>query len=820
MQFNTALGFILTSGSLVAAFWHKRKLAITLASLGIALGGLTLVQYWLKVDFGIDRFFIEPFTVTQTAHPGRMAPNTALCFVLLGLTIITIIVNRHMSFISFFGTGVAGLGLVAIFGYSTDLETTYGWGHLTKMALHTSINFVILGITVATWGLSKLPRINRWQNNIIVVVTAITWVFVLLQWQGLRGWEEARIQTELVSQTQNLSSEFKKMMNSKIEGLKMHAQYWIELERTLGGPMSRFPKQFLRDFKEFDAVQGVDTSNSVLWQTNLDGDNYFMSRKFLGSRSRKAAFEMAGGVESYGIALTNPGPKGIRAFLIYIPIHASASELGFIVGIMGLDEDLINQVAAPYLLENFQYRIFADSSAVVGRRRPIDPFEKISFATQTVYIGPIPLNFEIIPTKAHRQSLRSSLPTLALFSGMFGVGMLLYLFSLRLKDQTRQARLKNEIGRRSLVERSLEISRRKLKLILDSSREGILEVDAKNIITFCNPMASHLTGYQVEELIGQSYTSLWFHDQSDDITPISPKFYDWEEVGTEAVFKTYDGIAFPVEVIHSPIHDDACNIKGAVISFQDLTERKKQARSILRYNRELERSNKALDEFAYVASHDLKAPLRGIAQLASWIREDLEVEVSDETKEYFNLLQNRIQRMNRLLEDLLHYSRVGNKQADFEEVDCEKMVLEIFKLLTPPPEMTLKIEGSLPTFRTLAVPLDLIFRNLIQNAIKHHDRESGSVTVSAVARTDEYEFAVTDDGPGIPAEHHERVFGIFQTLKSRDEVEGSGMGLAIVKKIVDTYSCRVAIDSEGVRGTKIRFSWPFEPELRRRIHEE
>jgi len=225
---------------------------------------------------------------------------------------------------------------------------------------------------------------------------------------------------------------------------------------------------------------------------------------------------------------------------------------------------------------------------------------------------------------------------------------------------------------------------------------------------------------------------------------------------------------------------------------------------------ELRRSNKELEQFAYVASHDLKAPLRGISNLATWVEQDLEDTMTDETRQHMRLLKGRIDRMEALLEDLLEYSRAGRRSTEVKSIDLDRAVPEIFKLVVPAERFQLQVTSPLPQFVTAKAPLEQIFRNLISNAAKHHDGARGSVEIAARDLGPLYEFTVRDDGPGIAVQYQEKVFAMFQTLRSRDEIEGSGMGLAIVKKIVESVGCTIVVESDPdrARGTTFRFTWP------------
>lgn len=211
-------------------------------------------------------------------------------------------------------------------------------------------------------------------------------------------------------------------------------------------------------------------------------------------------------------------------------------------------------------------------------------------------------------------------------------------------------------------------------------------------------------------------------------------------------------------------------------AFQDITERKA-------YTEELAQRNKELDKFAYIASHDLKSSLRGIDQLATWITEDLGDAVDARATEHLRLMRTRIHRMENLLDGLLSYARAGRVEGHPKKVDTKALVTETFDLCHNHAQFKLRLEGKFPEVLTARLPLELVFRNLINNAIKQHDQPTGVIAVTVKPHGKQLEFDVADDGPGIPEDQVERVFGMFQTLRPRDEVEGSGVGLASQKNL-------------------------------------
>ncbi len=223
----------------------------------------------------------------------------------------------------------------------------------------------------------------------------------------------------------------------------------------------------------------------------------------------------------------------------------------------------------------------------------------------------------------------------------------------------------------------------------------------------------------------------------------------------------------------------------------------------------LEKRNHELDQFTYVISHDLKAPLRAIANLSQWIEEDLEAVLTEETHKQMNLLRGRVHRMESLINGLLQYSRVGRTPTQSQSIAVTDLVAEVVDTLAPPPGFTITISPDLPTVTTEVVLLQQVFANLIGNAIKHHHSSTGRIVISGTTNATYGEFAVSDDGPGINPDFHSKIFVIFQTLQPRDTLESTGIGLALVKKIVEDQSGKIWVESRQGAGTTFRFTWPI-----------
>ena len=275
------------------------------------------------------------------------------------------------------------------------------------------------------------------------------------------------------------------------------------------------------------------------------------------------------------------------------------------------------------------------------------------------------------------------------------------------------------------------------------------------------------------------------------------------------------------EITYQPHRATTGDVIGILSLAMDITERRAIQNALEAKSAELARSNQELEQFAYVASHDLKAPLRAIDILADWLQADLSAYQGGEVQQNLGLLKQRTTRLYRLLDDLLAYSRAGRQPGAIVEVDTRLLVEDLFVLLAPPDGMQLTADASLPLVRAHEAPLEQVLRNLINNAIKHHPTQRGRVFVCAQDNGDEVLFAVEDDGAGIGQEFAEKVFQMFQTLKPRDEIEGSGMGLAIVKRIVEWQGGRVWFhDAAGGCGTVFKFTWKKLPHTGANVNDD
>ncbi len=199
--------------------------------------------------------------------------------------------------------------------------------------------------------------------------------------------------------------------------------------------------------------------------------------------------------------------------------------------------------------------------------------------------------------------------------------------------------------------------------------------------------------------------------------------------------------------------------------------------------------------------------MRGIANLSRWIEEDLEGAIPPEVAGQFDLLRGRVGRMEAMIEGILQYSRIDRTEVAAGTVNVKALLTDVIDLLNPPPGISVTLETDMPVIRTQRLRLQQVLQNLLSNAVKHHDKPAGHIHVSVALQGDWYEFSVSDDGPGIAPKYHDKVWMIFQTLEARDKVENTGVGLALVKKIVEGQGGTVGVTSEEGRGATFHFTW-------------
>lgn len=370
-------------------------------------------------------------------------------------------------------------------------------------------------------------------------------------------------------------------------------------------------------------------------------------------------------------------------------------------------------------------------------------------------------------------------------------------------------------GRKSAADR---LSARELNTlfgaILDASENAILSIDLDNTIISWNPAAARLFGYTASEALGRPLDMLF------NATRLEPEILRRLAQGETVRVSISQPLgknpeSADVEIVCTPLRRPSGETFAAsLIAFNVGPLKRAEAagarerQQLQTHLAELERVNKELDDFVYIASHDLRSPLRGIDTLAQWILDD-DTSVDARTGERLRTIKARAQRVTRLLDDVMKYARAGRgEEQSGPTLTAAALTAEIAATVQVPTGYRIIVDDSLAGVLVRRMPLEQVLHNLIGNAIKHHDKNQGVARVSVTDQGDRLRFFVVDDGPGIPPAYRDSVFDMFSTLKSRDDLEGSGMGLALVRKLVKRLGGECGVmDSEG-RGATLWFDWP------------
>ncbi len=924
MQYNTALCFLMAGLASISLQFSRLKLAQFFSLIVLLIGGLTFAQFLTGLDLQIDQLFFDKYQISNSKDmPGRMAPNTALCFTLSGLIILiyasSISITIKIKLQEFFVPAIIAISVIGLSGYIFDVKGAYSWGDLPRMAIHTAVGFVLLG------GSLFIAPINERKQDLLPSIGITLMVLTLIVWNAL---------TVEVLETKHREvnirlDQIKKTLTNRIaidRGiLKRMAERW----RLRGGTprneweidaaalladnkylmMIRYPnqsslawavsnneieaKRLMADLPESPCQRSEAETLKIITRPNFStlfaiiqsqtkdngNDGCIVAITSLSRLIDQARNEI--GTEKFSLTMWAPNSKnpifgdltdsnwyaetkleelGIDLRLRLTPSKEQLASSALTTMVLILSTLLTTLVLLSlYLLQksrglNTRFKREASLRNLVIEMAPnaiimVDKnglIELVNAQAEHIFgcSRPELLGKSIdilLPDRfrgQHHQNRDSffanpSQRTMGAGRDLYGrrkdgseIPLEIGLSPITIgKDQKVLATIV-DISERKAFERKLQEISSLNKAILENINFSVIAIKPNGIIQAFNPSAERMLGYSAEEMIDKK-TPAKLHDRNEiEIrakelskelgTLVEPGFNVFTSktkvLKTPDVHEwTYirkDGSRFPVMLSMNAIWDSKNEPIGYFGVGVDISDKKLNEQRQIEFTNEVERINTELNNFTFVASHDLKSPLRGIDQLATWITEDLRDVMGDETKGHLTLLRSRIHRMEMLLDDLLAYSRVGRVAGQVVEVNTREMVLNIFDLTASIKKIKMIVADDLPTLNTFKAPLELVFRNLISNTIKHHDKAEGTITVSAKAIASGYEFSVKDDGPGIPPEHQKRVFDMFQTLKPRDEVEGSGIGLAVVKKSIEYVGGTISIESDGKLGCTFIFTWP------------
>ena len=687
MQFNTALGFLALGTSATGLLLGRKRLLIGGAVLAGGIGALTLVEYGLDINLGIDELLMKHPITVKTSHPGRMAPNTATCFVLSSVALFTAGSERTPAAVSPLVTAVTGaLAMTALLGYLLSIETAYGWGRLTAMAMHTALGFLLFASSLSARaillrGASTLPT---WLP--VPIALGVVAASVAL-WAALHTAQQRQLASATSAALATVSAAIEAEMGQRISALRAIAQRSARVGRVTEVTWRMDARDYRAAVSGSLVVEQVDDRGIVRWIEPLEGNEKAVGLDLGFEPVRAAAMAASKAQRKPIVSRAVKLVQGGLGVLIFVPMTANGRHMGHTVGVARVPELLnaaLHRIGAPRLalsMEEGDQTLWRHGIAT-------DDDELPSIAVRLAIPGP---GWRLLgqPGPELVAAHTSVLPTFTLGGGILVAGLMALVSWLAGRAQ-----------RRSIAMQRLSEQREEAEKTALSRAEQLTDVNAQ-----------------------------------------------------------------------------------------------------------LMRSNKDLDQFAYIVSHDLQAPMRGVHNIVGWLEEDLGDGLPEQSQRHLGKLRNRVERMEQMLEDLLKYSRAGRGELDTATVDVHALVQELLEHMALPATVAVDVQGDLPQAAGGRAQLLHVLQNLLSNAHKHGG-EQVRITVEGELEGSMARYSIGDNGPGIEARFHERIFEVFQTLKRRDEVEGSGVGLAIVRRMVRRAGGEITVQSAPGAGATFTFTWP------------
>jgi PAS domain S-box-containing protein len=897
MQFNTALGFILAGLAMCLHEKHPRLNMITCVLLFLP-GSATLFEYIFLVNLNIDELFIQHYISTYTSHPGRMSPNTALCFTLTAAAYSLTLVHTKWSKAGslILGIIVGLLGILSIIGYIFGLKFIFGWGNLTGMAFHTALGFSIIGIGGYRAFSSDFKNQEFIKSTLFPVVTfSIGVIIFLLSWQGLVSSEDDKIKTDLHRDMINISEKIQIAVASRLEAIKrifkrqslLGKDDRALIESDINNYFSDFSSLLLFDLnynnskKDIYLQKGItsNVSQPAIQQCKQAFDkekiltetlNIITTEQYLclynSNYQYLAIFDLSfiqtiidskellkyhAFLKTSNTIIGNASyPKHTNQFYVnqwssdieFRVAHTRwdlkiwlndpqvrnlTSDYAFLYLLMGLVFSMLLSIAIRiWQISNQNNSLLNEASKVaqIGFWEYDENTQEIYWSDGVYNIfgikpGSIKVTYDsfftFIPEEdrnAVEQEFKNSVSEKRD-----------YFITHEIITKDNKVKYVEERGKHifaangdliksvgSVYDVTIKYSsEKKFRDLLENASDGIHILDLEGNVIECSRSFAKNLGYSYEEALKLNVAEWDASIPKDKLCGVIADLIN-NPIAFETKHKLKDNSVIDVQINAKGILIDG--IQYLYASQRDITPLKKAQQEIQNYNIALKRSNEELESFAYIASHDLKEPLRGIHNYASFLLEDYGDQLDDDGKSQLHTLQKLSKRMEDLINNLLHFSRVGRTELAYEDCSLHGIVADKIEMLQDflyQNNTEIKITHPLPNLYCDKARIGEVFQNLITNGVKYNDKVNKVITIEFEDRPESIIFSVRDNGIGIEEDQFDNIFKIFKRLHARDKYGGgTGAGMTIVKKIIERHNGKVWLTSIIDEGTTFYFSIP------------
>lgn len=801
MQFNTALGFFLCGVSLIQIGNGRQRGPIVMAAFAAAIGLLTLTEYASGASLGIDELFVRHHLMVKTSHPGRMSPNSAICFIVIGLALVLLARVPRRVLTLLLATMVTGLGIVALLGYVAGIETLYLWG-VTGMAMHTSVCFIALGVGTIALVLhahrehTYTPRYRRVLSlgvgcSMLIISASASLGLLSFERQllGRLTTEFARIERESVSLA----------LETRVDAIAF--TFGDDTDPGASG----HDRGIERLFKTLPSLV------AVAWAPGPTADPQVRVRPGAGPIP-PGAFEPPEATHHPTGVLTRVLPAGEgdprRLIAVTLPqpgtpaperVTAVFDARALLAPALAAHEhDTVTDVTLGGVL------VYADPRSSTAEDHP-----RLAIETTP---SPAGLAVRARPSVNLYSVVRTHSPWATLVVGVFLAVALSGAIHLGHRAVTRtEAAWQHQVQLTEHAER--ERSEQQIRGIVDAAPVGMLLVDASGTIRLVNTEIERMFGYTRDELIGQVVEVLVPRASRAAHPELRDSFYrspSTRRMGAPSSLHGLrkDGAEVPVDIGLTPFAGD--DGVGVVASVVDVTEQRLAQKMLAALNTELETRNKELDAFVHTVSHDLKSPLITILGHASYMLSDIEDGRPHHVADQATSIKQAALLMRQNIDELLELSSLGRVDETPEHTRVADTLDEVLTHLRAEIEaagVTICTRFECETIRAVRIRLVQVLQNLIANAIRYAVRGPGeTIEVGTIVEPGAVRLYVRDAGPGIAPEHHDTVFGLFQRLPS--DKEGTGIGLALVRRVAELHSGRAWVESTPGHGATFCLTFP------------
>lgn len=882
MQFNTALGFLTAGLALTAVAWEAFRATRLLATWPILVGLLTLIQYTFDIQLGIDQLFLKVAATTGLSHPGRMGPNTATVFVLVGLALwlatLRPVPTKAWLVIGMLAMFTFVLAASVLLAYVARITLAMSWGVFTQMAVHTASGFVVLSLGLLAIARNEflaggtsidIPLPERSSFGYAWLVLAASLTLTLWAWYAAQENIQQDAMQHFDQSTQRIEATLRVRM-------QQHAQI-LYGARGLVLASEHVERREWHDFVNsldlevhYPGVQGVGLSlrvhpldlNSHIRKIRAEGfpryaihpqgqrNEYFpviyiepfedsnlraFGYDMYAEPTRRAAMQHARdqgtpALSGKVVLVQETGADVQPGFLLYLPVYRKDKILATVEQRRAA---LIGFVYSPYRANDLMAGLFAkipptiafkiyDGKEVSPERLIYDDdvstvrtdsglqsrFHKVR--SVEIYGQWWTLSYNSRP--AFDDEVASFVPALILVGGTL-MSLLLFGFIWSLfSTRERALRLASDMTMKRV---QAQAEKQLLLAILEQTPDFIGVADMQGNLKFHNRAALRMVGlpedFDIARLKIKDMHPEWgARKVKEEAIPAVLKDGVWQ--GENALLHR-DGHEIPVSQVLMVHRDEKGNPLFLSTIMRDISESLRIQQSMREKSEELARSNAELEQFAYVASHDLQEPLRMVSSYTQLLAKRYPDKLDKDANEFIAYAVDGATRMQRLIQDLLLYSRVGRGVT---LVPCElqaayDQALRNLKLVLEESQAQVT-HDPLPLVMGDSGQLVQLLQNLIGNALKFRGEHRPTVHLSVARDGAMWRIGVRDNGIGIEPEFHQRIFVIFQRLHTRERYAGTGIGLAICKKIVERHAGRIWVESQPGQGTTFFFTLAAVPE--------